>query len=99
MQLTTFTFQQRSTNELRWPDDPTRMDGADDPAWAVWESACGRYRVVYDGATQEYTPQHVRVTKVMTSTHREWVAVCSISKGTLEEAQGACEQHRRRHHA
>lgn len=95
MQTTTHTFRQRATtpDTLAWPDDPDRIDPADDPAWAVWTTDCGSYRVVYDGQTQQYSPQVASTTKDGDRTSTEWCKV-GPDRLFLEAAQGDCGVHR-----
>ena len=85
-----------STNiqlELRWPD-PTTHD-ADEPLWAVWETRCGTYRVVYDAATDSYAPMVLRTTARHSNskiTERWWASVY-CEQPTLEQAMQAVNEY------
>lgn len=46
---------------ISWPDEPR---AADDDSWAVWETACGCYRIEYDGATDTFTPKYLALTRI-----------------------------------
>lgn len=85
MNLTTFAFHPPKDAVL-WTDDPTRVDPADHPAWAVWESACGHYRVVFDGSSDTFSPQHCTRGD---HGHVEWTPL-STSHHSLYAAQEVC---------
>lgn len=86
MNLTTFAFR-RPKNAILWTDNPTRIDPADHPAWAVWETACGQYRIVFDGASDTFSPQR----RHDTDNGTEWSSL-STDKHTLDEAQHVVER-------
>jgi hypothetical protein len=89
MNLTTHTFgtptKRQRAAVVEWTVDPTRVDPADNPAWAVWESACGEYRVVFDGTTDTFSPQRRRPCHVGI----EWVPTTGNDYRSLEAAQAA----------
>lgn len=89
MTLTTYAFKQPATRAgLTWTDDPTRMDSTDHPAWAVWDSACGSYRVVFDGTTDVFSPQR-RVE--LGGGHAEWLHVAP-DQTSLDGAIDRCSE-------
>lgn len=87
MNLTTHAFVQLARGGVvTWTDEPTRMDAnSNNPAWAVWESACGEYRIVFDGATDSFSPQMKRRSKI----GAEWTSLCPDLL-TLDGAQEVC---------
>ena len=81
---------------ITWLDP--RTDDGDEPAWAVWETECGTYRVAWNADSDEYTPCAVEVLRVDRAsihyTHRPVAAPCR----TLEDAQDAINQYHCRKH-
>lgn len=92
MNLVTHAFRHRVSHDtLVWTDDPTRVDSADHPAWAVWESACGDYRVVFDGASDTFSPQS---RTLGTYGHVEWTTLAPSTPSLEQAQQVAGEVHR-----
>ena len=81
---------------IRWTD-PT-CDDKDEPEWAVWDTRCGVYRILYIATTDTYRPTIIRVTKIgRDTTERLWVPV-ACDQPTLDQAFAAindyhCSKH------
>ena len=78
-------------------NDP-RTDDADEPAWAVWDTACGEYRISYDASTDAYTPLRViRQPRSDVVLARTWVPI-TCDQPTLEQAMSAINDYHCRLH-
>lgn len=80
---------------ITWLDP--RTDDADEPAWAVWETECGQYRITYDASTDRYEPHRVVKTKRDATTHTQQIPLAA-GQDTLEAAQAVindyhCQQY------
>lgn len=80
---------------LTWPDEPR---AADDDSWAVWETACGTYRIEYDGATDTFTPKYLAVTRIKGGSRERIYEPTGPTHVTFYDALDAVnEYHCRRH--
>ena len=81
---------------ITWLDP--RTDDADDPAWAVWDTACNGYRITWNSTRNTYVP--MRRLKKLINVSCASVVDSPISNGTdtLEAAQDAVNQYHCRTH-
>jgi len=81
---------------ITWLDP--RTDPADEPAWAVWETECGTYHIVWGAATDTYEPYTVVCNQLNRDSMHTQQRRVAPDQPTLEAAQDAVNRYHCRQH-